>query len=245
MRIKDWATKLIFATFMVMVVRYVGAFVYSDMGKVTGTASDVLSFFVGLSGFGMAILDVVGGGLLFNGWRLTFPRAGQRWTFRFWVLTFCVFGLITSSLIVLVPFTIARITQESIVDALGGRQAFMVDVWATMVNVVPYLLIDGVFVGNRMVEQLEVSAGTTGTGTASSAGSSGTFGTRGTRNRMPRVSQHQMQVSQLMTDVFQQEGRYATFLEVMNQCGLPKSTASRLRNQWIEAFENQNQGSQQ
>jgi hypothetical protein len=138
-----------------MVVRYAGAFMVSDVGVITGLSSEIFTGFLVLTGVGMGILDVVGGGLLFNGWSRTMPRAGDRWSARFKILTVVVFGLIVSGLFILVPFTIARTSQESIVQALGGKGSAFHWIWATMVNIIPYLLIAGVFVGNKLVVSLE------------------------------------------------------------------------------------------
>ena len=160
MKIKDWAGRLIWATMLVTIVRYMGAFAAADIGKVTGALSETLTIFLALSGAGMGFLDVLGGGLLFNGWRTVMPRAGQHWTFRFWVLTICVFMLLASGSIILVPFTVSRMTQSSIVDTLGGAQSNFTWLWAWMVVLVPYFIIIGVFVGNKMVEGLEPAAAT-------------------------------------------------------------------------------------
>jgi hypothetical protein len=138
-----------------MVVRYAGAFMVSDVGVITGLSSEIFTGFLVLTGVGMGILDVVGGGLLFNGWSNTMPRAGNRWSARFKILTFVVFGLIVSGLFILVPFTVARTSQETITVALGGKGSFFHWLWATMVNIIPYLLIAGVFVGNKLVTSLE------------------------------------------------------------------------------------------
>jgi hypothetical protein len=138
-----------------MVVRYAGAFMVSDVGVIEGLSSEIFTGFLVLTGVGMGILDVVGGGLLFNGWSKTMPRTGDRWSARFKVLTFVVFGLIVSGLFILVPFTVARTSQETITVALGGKGSFFHWTWATMVNIIPYLLIAGVFVGNKLVTSLE------------------------------------------------------------------------------------------
>jgi hypothetical protein len=74
---------------------------------------------------------------------------------RFHILTICVFGLVTSGLIILIPFTVSRVAQESIVDALGGKTSIWLWIWAGMVNVIPYFIVAGVFTGNVMVEGLE------------------------------------------------------------------------------------------
>lgn len=155
MNIKDWSGRLIWATVLISVVRYAAAFAASDVGKITGIMSDILTVLLSITGIGMGILDTVGGGLLFNGWSRVFPKVNQSWSLRFKVLTFCVFGLLFSGLFILVPFTMSRISQESILDALGGRGSFWAWIWSTMVNLIPYILIAGVFTGNKMVTSLE------------------------------------------------------------------------------------------
>lgn len=156
MKIKDWSTRLIFATILITVVRYSAAFMASDLGQITGWLSDVVTFFLTLTGLGMGILDTLGGGLLFNGWRKVMPKTGDNWSFKFKVLTICVFGLVASGMVILVPFTVSRMAHESVTNALGGNTSFWLWVWAGMVNVIPYFLIGGIFVGNKMVEDLEL-----------------------------------------------------------------------------------------
>lgn len=155
MRLKDWSNRLIWATILVTVVRYMAAFAASDVGKIEGVWSDVVTFFLSLTGLGMGILDTVGGGLLFNGWSRVFPKSGQAWSLRFKILTLCVFILVISGLIILVPFTMSRLAQESVLDALGGKTSIWAWVWSTMVNLIPYVLVAGVFTGNKIVEGIE------------------------------------------------------------------------------------------
>jgi hypothetical protein len=155
MKLKDWADRLIWATVLISVVRYAAAFAASDVGEIVGMWSNILTFFLSLTGIGMGILDTIGGGLLFNGWSRVFPKAGSTWSLRFKVLTFCVFTLLISGLFILVPFTMSRLSHESVLTALGGKSSFMAWVWSTMVNLIPYVLIAGVFTGNKMVSSLE------------------------------------------------------------------------------------------
>jgi hypothetical protein len=155
MKIKNWSWPLVLATILIQVVRYAGAFMSSDIGKVTGGLSVGLTVGMTISGLGMGILDTLGGGLLFNGWRKVVPRTGDKWSIKFKILTFIVFGLVISGLTILVPFTVSRVSQESIVDALGGKGTIFLWFWASMVNLIPYLLIGGVFFGNIIVEGLE------------------------------------------------------------------------------------------
>lgn len=155
MNIKEWSNRLIAATILIGVVRYAAAFAASDVGKITGLASEILTVFLSITGIGMGILDTVGGGLLFNGWSRVFPKTGQAWSLRFKILTLCVVGLLFSGLFILVPFTMSRISQESILDALGGKGSIWAWLWSAMVNLIPYILIAGIFTGNKMVTSLE------------------------------------------------------------------------------------------
>ncbi len=60
---------------------------------------------------------------------------------KFKILTFCVFSLIVSGMIILVPFTMSRLANESVLDALGGKFSNWAWIWAGMVNFIPYILI--------------------------------------------------------------------------------------------------------
>lgn len=155
MKLKDWVDRLIWATILVTVVRYSAAFMASDVGIITGVASQIVTFFLTLTGLGMGILDTLGGGLLFNGWSRVFPRQGTSWTTKFKILTFCVFSLVISGMIILVPFTVSRMSHNSVLDVLGGQGSFWTWLWSSMVNFIPYVLIIGVFAGNKMVTELE------------------------------------------------------------------------------------------
>lgn len=155
MKLKDWADKLIWATILVSVVRYSAAFMASDLGKIEGLASEVVTFFLTVTGLGMGLLDTLGGGLLFNGWSKVFPKTGSRWSMKFKILTFCVFSLIVSGMIILVPFTMSRLAHESVLETLGGKTNAWSWVWSGMVNFIPYILILGIFAGNKMVTSLE------------------------------------------------------------------------------------------
>jgi len=157
MNVKNWVGRLIWATIIVTVVRYSAAFMASDLGMITGWLSDVVTFFLTLTGLGMGILDVLGGGLLFNGLRKVMPRTGDKPSIKFKILSFCVILLVGSGMIILVPFTMSRLAHESVLDALGGKFSVWAWVWSSMVNLIPYILIFGVFTGNRLVEELETS----------------------------------------------------------------------------------------
>jgi hypothetical protein len=159
MKLKDWADRLIWATVLISIVRYAAAFAASDVGQITGIWSSILTLFLSLTGLGMGILDTVGGGLLFNGWSKVLPKRGASGSARFNILSVCVFTLLISGLFILVPFTMSRLSHESVLSALGGKNSFWAWMWSLMVNLIPYVLIAGVFVGNRMVSSLESEEG--------------------------------------------------------------------------------------
>jgi len=145
----DYSKLLIFAAALVTVVRYCAAFIASDTGQITGWLSDAITFFMGLSGLGMGILDTFGGVYLFDGWRHTMPASGKSWSFRFKVLTIFVFGIIVTGIMILVPFTESRVSHKSMAEILGLNGGLTW--WSILVNAAPYLLIGGVTVGNSII----------------------------------------------------------------------------------------------
>lgn len=145
----DYSTILIWSAALVTVVRYVAAFIASDVGEITGRVSEVITIAMGLSGLGMGILDVIGGTYLFDGWRRKMPASGKPWSNSFKVLTVFIFALIVTGVFILVPFTVSRVTHSSMADVLG--RGWWLRAWALAVNVAPYLLVGGVAVGNQVV----------------------------------------------------------------------------------------------
>lgn len=145
----DYSTILIWSAAVVTVVRYVAAFIASDVGEITGTLSQIITVLMGLSGLGMGILDVIGGTYLFDGWRRKMPASGKAWSNPFKVLSFFVLALIATGVFILVPFTVSRVTQQGMAEVLG--MGGWLNSWALAVNVAPYLLIGGVAVGNQVV----------------------------------------------------------------------------------------------
>jgi MFS family permease len=143
---RDYASVLIWAAVLVTVVRYAGAFIASDLGEITGWVSEALSLAMGLTGLGMGVLDVLGGAYIFDGWRRSMPRAGQKWPFRFRILTVFAFGLFAIGIWILVPFTVSRVSHQTMEQVLGMGWGLWT--WSVAVNVAPYVLIGGVVTGN-------------------------------------------------------------------------------------------------
>ena len=243
MNLKNWASRLIWATSLISVVRYAAAFAASDVGEISGVWSNVLTFFLSLTGIGMGILDTIGGGLLFNGWSRVFPKVGSSWSLRFRVLTICVFTLLISGLYILVPFTMSRLSHESVLTALGGMGSIWAWGWSLMVNLIPYVLIAGVFTGNKMVSSLEEenfgnTSGTLQNTSGTTSGSNRNFQNSSESNygssRTGRPSLHQERVFSYLEEAYTRTREVPTFTDVVRDLGLPQATASRLRNEWID-----------
>jgi len=146
---RDYSEILIWSAALVTVVRYAAAFIASDATKIGETLSLLITYAMGFSGLGMGILDVIGGTYLFTGWQKKMPKNGDPWSFKFKVLTFFAIGLIVNGILILIPFTMSRVSGVSIHHVLGD--GVLLFGWSAVVNVAPYLLIGGVAVGNLMV----------------------------------------------------------------------------------------------
>lgn len=151
---RNYNDLLIWAAALVTVIRYAAAFVASDMPQITGVLSEVVTIFLGISGLGMGILDVIGGAYLFQGWRLAMPRVdAKQWPNKFKALTFFVFGLVLNGIVIIVPFTVSRIMQESMNGVLVGlgSSGWGVWAWAASVAIAPYMLIGGISTAANIV----------------------------------------------------------------------------------------------
>lgn len=140
----DYSQLLIWSALAVTVTRYAGAFIASDVTAIPTWLSILLSVFMGVSGLGMGILDVLGLAYVFDGWRRVLPRAGQTWPFRFWVLTAFVLALFVVGVGILVPFTVSRVVGGRMAETLGPVGVWL---WSLAVNLAPYLLIGGIVTG--------------------------------------------------------------------------------------------------
>jgi MFS family permease len=145
----DISQVLIFAALVVMVARYIGAFLASDMNRVDGLISEVLTGLIAVSGAGMGVLDVLGMAVVFDGWRHALPRLGARWSARFRILTAIVVLMFASGIMILVPFTMSRVLGQEMSVVLSTGWLW---VWAIAVNLAPYLLIGGIMFSQTSVQ---------------------------------------------------------------------------------------------
>ncbi len=87
------------------------------------------------------------------------------------------------------------------------------------------------------LERLRIKRGTSGSSSGSDAKVPNQFrnsnGTSRTTSKMGRPSLHQKRVFSYLEEEYHRNGVVPTFSEVANNLQLPQSTASRLRNEWI------------
>lgn len=139
----DYNTMIIMASMMVLVVRYVGAFIASDAVSMPDWLSYILTAGIGISGLGMGLLDGLGGAVIFQGWRTQMPRLDQRWPFKFITLTIFVFLIIINGVIVMLPYTVMRTAGVNMISVLGNENSGFLWAWGIAVNIAPYLIIGG------------------------------------------------------------------------------------------------------
>jgi hypothetical protein len=145
---RDYTRLLMIGALLVIVIRYSAAFTASDVGEITGDLSTATTILMTISGIGMGFLVVFGQAYTFDGWRRSLPKSGQRWTWRFFLLTLVSAMLIIVDVAILVPFTVSRITHQSMDAVLGQGLTWW---WSGVVNVAPALLLLGVMLGNQVV----------------------------------------------------------------------------------------------
>jgi hypothetical protein len=144
----DYSNSLIWAAALVSTIRYAAAFLASDVGKIVGVTSEVITVLLGISGLAMGVLSTFGTAYLFDGWRKKMPASGNKWSFKFQALTGFVFAAFLFELAILVPFTVSRMNGVSMTEVLNGGVWW----WSISVNIMPLLLIGGVSVGNQIVQ---------------------------------------------------------------------------------------------
>jgi hypothetical protein len=151
----DYSTVIIWSSALVGMIRYSAAFLASDLGVITGTLSELVTFMLGISGFFTGILGTFGTAYLYDGWRRKIPAAGTSWQNKFKVLTGFVMAAFLAEILILVPFTMSRVMHVSVADVLKGGVWW----WSTAVVVMPIILIGGVSLGNQVVTVNAESSG--------------------------------------------------------------------------------------
>lgn len=233
MKNRDYSQLLIWSAVSVTVVRYMGAFIASDIGSITGIWSEALTVLMGLTGIGMGILDTLGGAYLFDGWRNKMPGTGKKWPFRFKILTFFVFMLFTVGLFILVPFTVSRVSHQSMFIVLESVNLLWA--WSFSVNIAPYILIGGVATSHRIVHsELDERSDSSHTNTVNVHERS-----HEQQRTYDRPSEHEQDIYELLAHIYKNEKRIAGPTELARKLNLDPYTAkgyiSGKVKAWVDA----------
>ena len=222
---KRYSNLLIWSAALIAVVRYMGAFIASDVGSITGTVSVVLSVLMGITGIGMGLLDSIGSAFLFNGWRLAMPRTGQKWSVRFRILTIFVFSLVIDGLIILIPFTVSRVLGEGMGTVLTAQGTWW---WSAAVNIAPYMLIGGVMSGNsNMVTDNDASVRS-----ANEPANEQVRQSNGERKERTIGTNVRSAIGSYLSTIWMNEQRVAGATEISEQVGCSKGFASDVTKEW-------------
>lgn len=231
MKRRDYSQLLIWSAVLVTVVRYMGAFIASDIGSIEGVWSEALTVLMGITGIGMGVLDTLGGAYLFDGWRQKMPATGRKWPFKFRVLTIFVMSLFVVGLFILVPFTVSRVSHQSMFDVL--ETVHLLWAWSFAVNLAPYILIGGVATSHRIVvsELDERSRG------SSPKKSERSHEPREQTNERP--SDHEQEIYEILAEIYKREQRIAGPTEIARLLNLnphnAKGYISGKTKAWVQA----------
>jgi len=212
-----------------------GAFIASDIGSIEGVWSEALTVLMGITGIGMGVLDTLGGAYLFDGWRQKMPATGKKWPFKFKVLTIFVMSLFIVGLFILVPFTVSRVSHQSMFDVL--EQVRLLWMWSFAVNLAPYILIGGVATSHRIVvsELDERSSRSRSTSTNNPERS------REQYEQFDKPSDHEQEIYALLAEIYRREQRIAGPTEISRLLNLnphnAKGYISGKTKEWVLANE--------
>ena len=138
--LKLQARHVIIGTLAVSAPRYMAAFIVSDAGELTGAVSTIATVLIGASGVGLGLVEVAGTSVIIDGWKKRLPGNNQKGSKPFKLLTAILLSTCALSLIILVPFTVARLQGRAIAEVMG----WFGWLWALAVNLDPFVILAGV-----------------------------------------------------------------------------------------------------
>lgn len=139
---QDYGSLIIFMAIAVGLPRWAGAMMAADGIQIIGWLSDVFKMAYGISGLGMAVLEVISIGYIFESIRSTNAFNGKIPNLKFWGSV--VFGLIILALIplILTPYMSAQINQQALTVVLADMGLSLT--WLVAVVIAPLVIIGGV-----------------------------------------------------------------------------------------------------
>ena len=151
---QDYGQLLIFMAIIVGMPRWIGAMMGADGVFITGWLDDMFKLLYGISGLGMAVLEVLSIGYIFAGLRGQPAFNGKIPNVKFWGAG--LFGILILALIplILVPFMLAQLNGQELGNALQEMQIQWQ--WITAVVLAPLIIIGGVAFTRSGIMDLEV-----------------------------------------------------------------------------------------
>lgn len=150
----DYGQIMIFMAIAVGLPRWAGAMMTADGIDISvGWLSDVFTIANGLSGFGMAVLEVLAVGYIFASLREQTAFEGWRPNPKFWGSA--VFGIAILALIpfILTPFMLSHLRAEELTITLAGLNLELG--WLLAVVVAPLLIVGGVAFARAGIMEIE------------------------------------------------------------------------------------------
>ena len=142
----DYGQVLMWAAVLVSMPRWAGAFIAADVSDIPPIVDQVLHYMNLASGFGMALLEVVGAAYLLDAWGRMKPKRthnAKSYDHRWVVLTCFVGGLFLLMPLILAPYVVSRMITKAIADIGGGLFHFA---WSVAVVMSPIFIVGGVAV---------------------------------------------------------------------------------------------------
>lgn len=151
---QDYGQLMIFMAIAVGLPRWAGAMMGADGIELTGWLADVFKIAYGVSGLGMAVLEVLAIGYIFASIRSQPMFQNRKPNLKFWGSA--IFGFLILALIpaILTPFMFAQIGEQSLLaslDELGITWA-----WLLSVVLAPLLIIGGVAFAREGLMEFDV-----------------------------------------------------------------------------------------
>lgn len=145
---------LILMAILVGIPRWGGAMFAADNIGIFGWLADMFTLLYGVSGFGMAVLEVLSIGYVFGGLREQAPFVNGWPNSKYWIILFFAILILGLIPLILVPFMVAQILDQTV-------SVFLQDIdfiwqWITAVVVAPLIIIGGVFFAREGLMDAEV-----------------------------------------------------------------------------------------
>lgn len=139
----DYGQLLIWSAVAVSMPRWAGAFIAADAATIPPAVDQALHYMNLASGFGMALLEVMGAAYLLDAWGRMKPKRthnAKTYDHRWVILSGFVLGLFLLMPLILAPYIVARMTAVTVADIGGG---WFHAVWSVAVVLSPVFIVGG------------------------------------------------------------------------------------------------------